>query len=70
MRKILDGTDNACVESFFSHLKTVAFAGQSAMNKDETVALVEEHIHLYNTERFQKRSSQLFPVEEREKLTA
>jgi transposase InsO family protein len=38
--------DNACVESFLSHLKTEAFAGHRVMNKDEVVALVEEHICL------------------------
>lgn len=62
--------DNACVESFFSHLKAEAFAGQSVMNKDETIALIEEHIRFYNTERFQKRLGQLSPVEYREKLAA
>lgn len=62
--------DNACVESFFSHLKTEAFAGRPVMNKDETVVLVEEHIRFYNRERFQKRLGQLSPVEYREKLAA
>jgi transposase InsO family protein len=62
--------DNACVESFFSHLKTEAFVGKPALNKDETIALIEEHIHFYNTGRFQKRLGQLSPVEYREKLAA
>lgn len=62
--------DNACVESFFSHLKTEAFTGQPAMNKDQTSALVEEHIRFYNTERFQKRLGQLSPMEYRKKLAA
>lgn len=62
--------DNACVESFFSHLKTEAYAGKPMKNKDETSALVAEHIHFYNTERFQKRLGQLSPVEYREKLAA
>jgi transposase InsO family protein len=44
--------NNACVESFFSHLKTEAFAGQTVMGKDETSALIEEHIRFYNMERF------------------
>lgn len=62
--------DNACVESFFSHLKTEAFAGQPVVNRDETIALIEEHIRFYNTGRFQKRLDQLSPVEYREKLVA
>lgn len=62
--------DNACVESFFSHLKTEAFAGEPVVSKNETIILVEKHIHFYNTERFQKRLGQLSPVEYREKLAA
>lgn len=62
--------DNACVESFFSHLKTEVFAGRPTMNKDETATLVEEYLRFYNAERFQKRLGQLSPVEYREKLAA
>ena len=62
--------DNACVESFFSHLKTEAYAGKPTVNKHETSVLIEEHIRFYNTERFQKRLGQLSPVEYREKLAA
>ncbi len=62
--------DNACVESFFSHLKTETFVGKALLNTDETVALVEEYIRFYNMERFQKRLGQLSPVEYREKLAA
>ncbi|CAK7058753.1 MAG: IS3 family transposase ISBth8 [Desulfovibrio sp.] len=62
--------DNACMESFFSHLKTEAFAKQKVRGKDETKLLIEEHIRFYNTERFQKRLGQLSPVEYREKLAA
>jgi len=62
--------DNACIESFFSHLKIEAFIGKSLLSRDETVALVEEYIHFYNTERFQKRLGQLSPVKYREKLAA
>lgn len=52
--------DNACVESFFSHLKAEAYAGKAIMSRHETSALIEEHICFYNTERFQK-SSASFP---------
>ena len=62
--------DNACVESFFSHLKAEVFLGKSVQGKDETSTLIEEYIRFYNTERFQKRLGQLSPVEYREKLAA
>jgi len=62
--------DNACVESFFSHLKAEVFLGKSVQSKDETSTQVEEYIRFYNTERFQKRLGQLSPVECREKLAA
>ena len=62
--------DNASMESFFSHLKTEAFAGKALCSADETVAMVEEHIRFHNTERFQKRLGQLSPVEYRKKLAA
>ena len=58
------------MESFFSHLKTEAFAGKGLLGREETVNLVEEYIHFYNIERFQKRLDQLSPVEYREKLAA
>ena len=62
--------DNAAMESFFSHLKTEAFAGKELLGREETAALVQEYIRFYNTERFQKRLGQLSPVEYREKLAA
>lgn len=62
--------DNACVESFFSHLKTESFIEKHLQGRGETIAMVEEHIRFYNTERFQKRLGQLSPVEYREKLAA
>ena len=62
--------DNACVESFFSHLKAEVFLEKSVQSKDEIGTLIEEYIRFYNTERFQKRLGQLSPVEYREKLAA
>lgn len=62
--------DNACAESFFSHLKAETFIGKPLLTKDEIVVLVEEYIRFYNMERFQKRLGQLSPVEYREKLAA
>jgi transposase InsO family protein len=62
--------DNAAMESFFSHMKTEAFAGKDLLGREETVALIQEYIRFYNMERFQKRLGQLSPVEYREKLAA
>ena len=59
---------NAAMESFFSYLKTEAFAGKGLLGSEETVALAQEYIRFYNTERFQKRLGQLSPMEFREKL--
>ena len=62
--------DNACAESFFSHLNTELFTDNQPLPKDETIAVVEAYIPFYNKERFQKRLGQLSPVEYREKLAA
>ena len=62
--------DNACIESFFSHLKTEAFPTKELFDEQETVSKIQEYIAFYNTERFQKRLGQLSPVEFREKLAA
>lgn len=62
--------DNACVESFFSHLKTEAFASKTLVSKEETITKVKDYIHFYNHIRFQKRLNQLSPIEYREKLVA
>ncbi len=62
--------DNAAMESFFSHLKTEAFAGKKPLCAQETMSLIDAHIRFYNTERFQKRLGQLSPVQFREKLAA
>lgn len=62
--------DNACGESFFSHLKAGVFLKNSVQGKEKTSALIEEYVCFYNTERFQKRLGQLSPVEYREKLAA
>lgn len=62
--------DNACVESFFSHLKAEVFLGKSVQSKEEASTQVEEYIRFYNTERFQKRLGQLSTVEYWEKLAA
>jgi transposase InsO family protein len=62
--------DNACIESFFSHLKAEALPRKVTLSEKEMVTRVEEYIAFYNNERFQKKFGQLSPIEYREKLAA
>ncbi len=62
--------DNACIESFFSHLKTEKLYLEEP--KDETSArnMIAEFIEYYNKERFQKKLGDRSPVEFREAIAA
>jgi len=62
--------DNACIESFFSHLKTEALPRKRKLDTEEMISCVEGYIDFYNKERFQKKFGQLSPIEYREKLAA
>lgn len=62
--------DNACIESFFSHLKTEMLTGNTLMEESELSSCIARYIEFYNRERFQKRLGQLSPIEYREKLAA
>lgn len=46
--------DNACIESFFSHLKTEMMYRYSAKSFEELNQSVETYIAFYNQSRFQK----------------
>jgi putative transposase len=54
--------DNACIESFFSHLKTEAFHPYSVQNIEELEAKIQQYIHHYNHTRRQKRLNRQSPV--------
>ncbi|MNN95111.1 hypothetical protein D3C81_2138660 [compost metagenome] len=62
--------DNACIESFFSHLKTEKIY----LSKPETLAEAEkqvrEYISFYNQSRFQKKLNNRSPAEYREAVAA
>ena len=62
--------DNACIESFFSHLKTEKIY----LTRLQTIADVEQAIHeyvlFYNQHRFQKKLNDRSPVEFRETAVA
>ena len=62
--------DNACIESFFSHLKTEKLHLTNPKTFEEAYKAVEEYITFYNKERFQKKLGDLSPVEHREKVAA
>jgi len=62
--------DNACIESFFSHLKTEKLYLERPANEIEARRMVTEYIHYYNQNRFQKRLGDLSPVEYREAIAA
>lgn len=55
--------DNACIESFFSHLKTETLYFSQCKTEQELLQAVQDYIWFYNHERFQKRLNQCSPVE-------
>ncbi|MBD1383637.1 IS3 family transposase [Metabacillus arenae] len=62
--------DNACIESFFSHLKTEAFHPYSVQNLEELEAKIHQYIHHYNHTRRQKRLNRQSPVNYRSQQLA
>ncbi|MHA7098174.1 IS3 family transposase [Priestia aryabhattai] len=62
--------DNACIESFFSHLKTEKIYLVSPKNFGEALQAVNEYVFYYNNDRFQKKYDDLSPIEFREKAAA
>lgn len=62
--------DNACIESFFSHLKTETLYFSQCKTEQELLQAIQTYIWFYNHERFQKRLNQCSPVEYRKTLAA
>jgi len=62
--------DNACIESFFSHLKTELQINKIPIKEENIIEIISNYINFYNNDRFQKKLSQLSPVEFRRKLAA
>ncbi|MEK5081522.1 IS3 family transposase [Bacillus sp. FSL H8-0515] len=62
--------DNACIESFFSHLKTENAYFSTCQTEEELHKSIEDYIQFYNHERFQKKLNQCAPVEYRNTLVA
>jgi putative transposase len=59
--------DNACMESFFSHLKSECFYQYEFQHSWEVKKAIHEYIQFYDEERFQKKLNNLSPVEYRRK---
>lgn len=62
--------DNACIESFFSHLKSECIYLSHFESNEELICAVENYIYFYNYKRFQKRLSHLAPIEYRCQMAA
>jgi transposase InsO family protein len=62
--------DNACIESFFSHLKSEMLLLQCPETLDELYRAIDQYITFYNHERSQKRLGDRSPVEYREAIAA
>jgi len=59
--------DNACVENFFSHLKTECIYLRNFEKPEEVIQEVEKYIYRYNHRRIQKKLNYLSPVNYRAK---
>lgn len=55
--------DNACIESFFSHFKTECFYRYQFKEKDCVIKAAKKYMRYYNYKRFQKKLSNLTPIE-------
>ncbi|MHC2179937.1 putative transposase [Paenibacillus sp. PvR052] len=62
--------DNACIESFFSHLKTEKLYLQQFKSESEIHQAIEDYIYFYNYQRFQAKLKQRAPIEYRHALAA
>ena len=62
--------DNACIESFFSHLKTEKLYLVRPKTIEQAYQAIQEYIHFYNHSRFQEKFNGLSPIEYREKTAA
>ncbi|SEL92690.1 Integrase core domain-containing protein, partial [Paenibacillus sp. cl141a] len=60
--------DNACIESFFGHLKSECFRLATFSTEEELIMAIEQYIHFYNHERFQQKLNNLSPIEYRTKV--
>ncbi|MFJ7729241.1 IS3 family transposase [Neobacillus sp. NPDC097160] len=57
--------DNASMENFFGHLKSEVMYLHSFKIDEEVIEAINRYIYFYNHNRYQKRLSNLSPVEYR-----
>jgi putative transposase len=57
--------DNACMENFFSHLKSECFNLYSFRTADEVKFAIHQYLRFYNHQRFQKKLNNLSPYKYR-----
>ncbi|MFD4820827.1 transposase [Peribacillus butanolivorans] len=62
--------DNACIESFFSHVKSECIYLNHFESEEELQAAIDDYIYFYNYQRFQKRLCHLAPIEYRCQMAA
>lgn len=62
--------DNACIECFFSHLKTEKLYLSKPKTIEAANDFIQEYICFYNQDRFQEKFNGLSPIEYREKAAA
>ncbi|WP_430056608.1 transposase [Paenibacillus alvei] len=60
--------DNACIESFFGHLKSECLRIQVFTSEVQLIGAIKRYIQFYNHERFQSKLNNLSPVEYRTKI--
>lgn len=60
--------DNACIEGFFSHLKTECLYINTFTQDEEVQKAIKQYIHFYNNERIQVRLNNLSPVQYRAQI--
>lgn len=57
--------DNACIESFFGHLKSESIYITRVKTYEELACLIDEYIYFYNNERIQSKLRKMAPIEYR-----
>ncbi|MCX7570055.1 IS3 family transposase [Tumebacillus sp. DT12] len=62
--------DNACIESFFSHLKSEALYPYHIQDLEEAQKRIVQFMRFYNEQRVQLKLNKLTPVEYRRQLAA
>ncbi|MDD3267420.1 MAG: IS3 family transposase [Burkholderiales bacterium] len=57
--------DNACIESFFGHLKSESIYLESPKNYEHLKIIIKDYINYYNNDRMQIGLNKMTPIEYR-----